>query len=226
MLELGCGGGTAESRQLAARFMLTRRRSLDGAAASRAGADPERRVPPRRPRHHRVRRRVVRRGLRVLLAEPPAARITRRALRQGAFLAQTRRRDARLARRRRPGRLGGRMARRAHVLLELPGRDEHRARARQPVSMCWRTRSSASTSRKVLSSSSGSSPGDELRLLTRPLPRALARGARRRLPLRRLRPAARARRADPAARRRPLPRRRTGASRRSRQPRTPGRPGS
>ena len=168
VLELGCGGGTAREPAARRPVHADGRRSLDGAAAARAGANPERRVPPRRPRHHRVRRpaRSTRSARSTALNHVP------RELLGGLFAAgaswlRPGGVDARLARRRRPGRLGGRMARRADVLLELPGRRRTPSSCAQPVSTCWRTRSSASTSRKVLSSSSGSSPGDELRLLAR-----------------------------------------------------------
>ncbi len=55
VLELGCGGGTAESRAIAARFRLTGVDLSTEQLAAGAVADPERGVPPRRPRHHRVR---------------------------------------------------------------------------------------------------------------------------------------------------------------------------
>ena len=119
VLELGCGGGTAESRELAARFRLT---GVDLSTEQLLRA--QLRIPSAEFLHgdlatHRVRRRLVRRGLRLLFAEPPASRVARRALHEGALLAQTRRRAARLARRRRRGGLGGRVARRSDVLLEL-----------------------------------------------------------------------------------------------------------
>ena len=150
---------------------------------------------------------LARRGLRVLRAEPRAARAAAGALRARAHLAAPRRALPRDARRERPGGLAGRVARGADVLLRL--RPVAQPRAARVVRARRRRGRRRSRSPRATCPSTGCSRSDDAATSRSTHYRELLQAARgRRLSLGGLRPRAAGGRPDPAPRRRPLARRR------------------
>ncbi len=197
VVELGCGGGTDETRMLAERFRLT---GVD------LSAEQLRRARERVPgaafvhaRHHGARARagLGRRGGRVLRLEPRPAGAASGPVRSRAPLAATRRS---LPRPRSAPAISP--AGRASGSGSRPTSRDSRPRrtggcSRTPGSSCSATSSSRSRSPRARRRSTGCWRRDDLRLHAGPLPRAPARSAEWRLPVRTLRRAAAARRPSP-----------------------------
>ena len=163
VVELGCGGGTDETRLLARHFELTgfdlSSEQLGRAPRARPGSD----VRPGRPHRARARGRLRRCRRLLLRPEPCPARASLAALRENPPLARAGWVAPDDTRRERPRRLDGRVAGRPDVLLGLPP-TRIAACSPRPASSSCGTRSSRSASPRATRRSIGCWPADELRL--------------------------------------------------------------
>ena len=213
VVELGCGGGTDETRSLAERFRVTRRRSLGTSSSAAHASASRRRVRPRRSHRARARTRLGRRGRGVLRLQPRPARATRRRCSSASAAGSSRRALARDARRERRAGLDRGLARRTDVLLGFEPETNRRLLDARGIRAAPRRARNDPRARGRCDIPLGARAAMSCAFDLDALRRAARRRSRRRLPVRAFRPSRRGRRSAPAPRRRPLARRRAADGR-------------